>query len=323
MKNRIASITLLLACCSALILGNSRVDIREDPIRDYIDAIRISLAEGKVGLISDIMKLSDEEAEIFWPVYYEYELELFNIGDRRLELIKRFVSTHQAKVLNNLEAREMAVEWFKQGTDRLELLKKYYNLIANELSELHAIQFLQIEHRVNTVIDLMIASELPIFRYGEKLGRTYMDNSLQNETQVGNSDLQMSNSQTVPIRNSWQGDYPIADLERLPARQQEAATGYIADANTFSKVWQAFRPEEAIPQINFENDLVVFARNLNFYNRTKIAEVQVKKIVDVLAIETRSTAPIEDKVAMSLAIIPREGIEAIRVVDKCLSISTP
>jgi hypothetical protein len=181
MKIRIAFITLLLACCSALLVGDAEVDIFEDHVRNYIDAVRIELFDGKVGLISGVMKLSDEEAEIFWPLYYEYELELFDIGDRRVELIERFIAAHQSKVLNDLEARKMAAEWFKQGTARLGLLKKYHKLIGNELSMLHAIQFLQIEHRVNTVIDLMIASELPLFRYGEALSSTYMDNTVVSE----------------------------------------------------------------------------------------------------------------------------------------------
>jgi hypothetical protein len=323
MKIRIAVITLLLACCSALLVGNAEVDIQKDPVRDYIDAVRIELADGKVGLISGVMKLSDEEAEIFWPLYYEYELELFEIGDRRVELIERFIFAHQAKVLDDLEAREMAAEWLKQGTDRLGLLKKYHELIANELSQLHAIQFLQIEHRVNTVIDLMIASELPLFRYGEAFDSSYVDNSSPIEPQVGDSDLPKSNSLTIPIITSWQGDFPVAALEKLPAGQQEAATGYIADARTFSKVWQAFKPDLTVPQVDFENDLVVFARNVNFYNLTKIAQVQVRNVIEVLAMQTMSAAPIEDKVAMSLAVIPCEGVEAIRVGDRCLSISKP
>ena len=77
----------------------------------------------------------------------------------------------------------------KQETDRLGLLKKYHELIANKLSLLYAIQFLQIEHRVNTVIDLMIASELPLFRYGETLGGKYMDDSSLIEPQVGNTEI--------------------------------------------------------------------------------------------------------------------------------------
>lgn len=191
MKIRIAVIMLLLACCSALLVGNAEVDIFEDPVRDYIDAVRIELFDGKVGLISGVMKLSDEESEVFWPIYYEYELELFDIGDRRVKLIERFIAAHQSKVLNDLDAREMAAEWLKQGTARLGLLKKYHKLIGNELSQLHAIQFLQIEHRVNTVIDLMIASELPLFRYGEALSNTYMDNTVVSEaTEINQKSLE-------------------------------------------------------------------------------------------------------------------------------------
>ena len=154
---------VLLACLSALPIGWAQMSNR-DSVQDYIDEVRIELIDGKVGLISGVMKLSNEEAQVFWPLYYDYEYELFYIGDRRVELIERFITAHQAKDLDDLEAKEIAAEWFKQGTDRLGLLKKYHDLIAKKLSLLHAIQFVQIEHRVNTVIDLMIASEMPLFK---------------------------------------------------------------------------------------------------------------------------------------------------------------
>ena len=157
---------VLLACFSALPIGWAQMSNR-DNVHVYIDVLRNELIDGKIGIITDVMKLSDEEAEVFWALYFDYEYELFDIGDRRVELIERFITAHQANVLDDLDAKKMAAEWFKQETDRLGLLKKYYELIANKLSVLHAIQFLQIEHRVNTVIDLIIASELPLFKRSE------------------------------------------------------------------------------------------------------------------------------------------------------------
>ena len=157
-----------MACFLALPISWAQMSNR-DKVYNYIDAVRNDLVDGKIGLILGVMELSDEEAEVFWPLYYDYEYELFDIGDRRVELIERFITAHQAKVLDDLEAKKMASEWFKQETDRLGLLKKYHELIANKLSVLHAIQFLQIEHRVNTVIDLMIASELPLFKLDKTL----------------------------------------------------------------------------------------------------------------------------------------------------------
>jgi hypothetical protein len=300
----------MLACLWMLPQEAARANLEEDPVQAHIDAVRIELAEGKVRLISDTMRLSDEEAEIFWPLYQEYEIELFGIGDRRLDLIERFVAAHQSKALDEVEAEKMIVDWFQQETDRLGLLKKYQRRIVNELSALRAIQFLQIEHRVNTVIDIMIASELPLFRPGEP--------------QAAKKGLPEKKSQAVPIETAWQGDYPIDALKRLPAGQQEAATGYIEDAPTFTSVWRAFEPGEAVPQVDFEHDLVVFARNVHFYNRTRIVRVQITDgALQVLAAETMSAAPIEGEVAMALAVIPRTGVEAIRVGERRVSLLTP
>lgn len=157
---------VLLTCLLALPISWAQMSNR-DKVYNYIDAVRNDLVDGKIGLILGVMELSDEEAEVFWHLYFDYEYELFDIGDRRVELIERFITAHRANVLDDLEAKKMAAEWFKQETDRIGLLKKYYELIANKVSVLHAIQFLQIEHRVNTVIDLMIASELPLFKRSE------------------------------------------------------------------------------------------------------------------------------------------------------------
>ena len=168
MNSRRAHIVLLiLACLSLLVQGGTPADQPADPVQAYVDAIRAELSYGKVNLINDVMKMSDKEAETFWPIYHEYEIELFEIGDRRLELIERFVAAHKGKNLNGSEAKAMALDWFKLSVDRIELFKKYHSLIAERLSPARAILFIQIENRINMVIDIMIASELPLFKYGE------------------------------------------------------------------------------------------------------------------------------------------------------------
>jgi hypothetical protein len=289
-------------CFVPSLSATSQANVSADPVQTYVDAIRMSLVDGKANLIDTTMRLSDGDAEVFWPLYVDYEVDLFEIGDRRLDLIQWFVAAHRADILDDREAAQMAAEWFEQETARLELLKKYHGLVADALSPRHAIQFVQIEHRVNTVIDLMIASQLPLFRYGE--------------TPVGSAESRTAPSekapQTIALKASWQGDYPVDALRRLPIGQRETATGYITDAATFASVWRAFRPDEVVPHVDFEQDLVVFARNVNFYNRTRIATVQIKDgVLQVLAVETMSAHPIEDKVAMALAVIPRKDIERI------------
>ena len=55
-----------------------------------------------------------------------------------------------------------------------------------------------------------------------------------------------SEQNEVKILESWQGDYPVAQLRLLPEKQHEQGVGYIGDANTFEGVWKAFKPGEAV-----------------------------------------------------------------------------
>lgn len=124
------------------------------------------------------------------------------------------------------------------------------------------------------------------------------------------------------ILQSWQGDYPVAQLKLLPEKQRQQAVGFIDDGETFKAVWNAFKPREAVPEIDFKAKLVLFARNTHFYNRISIGKVNVTSgIAEVLAMETMSAMPIEAKVAMSLVVVPRKGIRAIQNGDKIIPIN--
>jgi hypothetical protein len=118
----------------------------------------------------------------------------------------------------------------------------------------------------------------------------------------------------VPILQKWAGEYPISELSRLPEGQRSSAGGYIGDRETFRAVWQAFEPGGNVPQVHFSTQVVVFCRNVHFYNRTSILKITLRDgVAEVLAAETMSAIPIKDKVCMALAVIPRAGIKFIQM----------
>jgi hypothetical protein len=145
---------------------------RADAVYAYIDSARHDLSDGKVTIINRVMRLSPEESAKFWPIYHDYEEELFALGDKRVELSRDFVNAQSTQSFDNGRAAALAKGWFEVETQELELLKKYHEKIAAELSPVRAVQFTQIEHRVGTVIDLMIASELPLVRAEPAAART-------------------------------------------------------------------------------------------------------------------------------------------------------
>jgi hypothetical protein len=140
------------------------VDRRYDPVYSYVDEVRSELSDGKAALINQVMRLSRDEGIIFWPIYNEYEDELFTLGDQRVELMRKLVKSQTDQSLDNATARSLSNDWFKFESQRLELVRKYHERIAKELSPLHAAQFAQVEHRVATVIDLLLASDMPLIQ---------------------------------------------------------------------------------------------------------------------------------------------------------------
>lgn len=126
----------------------------------------------------------------------------------------------------------------------------------------------------------------------------------------------------VAILQSWQGDYPVAQLDRLPEEQKGQGVGAILDAQTYATVWKSFKPDAVLPIIDFDANMVLFARNTQFFNRISIGQVNVTDgVAEVLAMETMSAMPIEDKVAMSMAVVAREGITGLKTSGGVFPIS--
>ena len=125
------------------------------------------------------------------------------------------------------------------------------------------------------------------------------------------------------ISQAWSGDYPVAELKRLPAGQQQSGVGYLGSATAFESVWSAFKPGEAVPALDFGKHVVVFHRNVDFYNRTRIFKVTLRDgVAEVLTMETLSALPIEDKVAMAMAVIPRADVKYLQAGPARIPVST-
>lgn len=116
----------------------------------------------------------------------------------------------------------------------------------------------------------------------------------------------------VEIKQSWHGDYPVDQLAALPEKANQKGTGYIGDPQIFTAVWSAFKPGDPVPDIDFNENLVIFVHNIQYYNHISIGKMVLKDgVVEAIAMETLSARPIEDVVAMSMAVISHDGVTGI------------
>lgn len=162
------SISICLGAVAALLLQGCATapqrptETSSDDARAYFEVLRSDFNAGKIRTLNEVMKLTESEADKFWPVYRNYEKDLAAVGDRKLALIREFLTRHQAGTLDEQDSRALAAEWLQNSQDRLDLWKRYHQRISQSVSPVRAAQFLQVENQIAIFVDLNIASEMPM-----------------------------------------------------------------------------------------------------------------------------------------------------------------
>ena len=132
----------------------------EPSVDSYIESLRADVRADKVALITDAMQFNDHDSKIFWPVYRKYEADLTSVNDKRVALIKSYDAKFVS--MSDADAKTMIDQSLAFESERTDLKKKYAKEFQKAgLPSLTVAKFLQLEHRLDLLIDLKIASELP------------------------------------------------------------------------------------------------------------------------------------------------------------------
>jgi len=153
------SLFCLLVLAVTVNVGYAQEKVSVTP---YLELIRSDIRADKVAIITENMQLSEDEASAFWPLYRKYELELSNIWDERLELIKDYAANYET--MTNEKAHDLMKSAFKIEDKKSKMERKYYYQMEKAVSSKVAARFQMLENRLGMLIDLQIASELPLVK---------------------------------------------------------------------------------------------------------------------------------------------------------------
>jgi hypothetical protein len=158
MKMRILFAALLFSLGT---LSNvSTAQSNEAKLDSYIESLRADVRADKVAIITAAMQFNDQDSKIFWPVYRKYEADLMKVNDQRLALIKSYSDKFVA--MTDADAKAMIDQSLDFESRRPDVKKEYAKEFQKAgLSSLTIAKFLQLEHRLDLLVDLKIASELP------------------------------------------------------------------------------------------------------------------------------------------------------------------
>ena len=123
------------------------------------ELMRSDIRTKKGAMIADRMKFTDQEAAAFWPVYRQYEADLAAINDKKVAIMKDYISRHQS--LNDAQAKQLVEDVFDVDRRTLELRQKCFGALEKTLSAKTIVRWLQLERRLQLLVDAQISQNLP------------------------------------------------------------------------------------------------------------------------------------------------------------------
>jgi hypothetical protein len=172
---RMKSVTVFaifsLLACSPVALPQAKAQPKDAPakaaaspneqnLKEYIKLLRGDVRSQKSAVMSAVMQLDPDDAAKFWPIYRDYDAELAKLNDLRVANIEEYSRTYDQ--LTDAKADELIRNAMSYQKQRAELLSKYYERVKKELGAITAARFVQAEYQLLLIIDLQIASSLPV-----------------------------------------------------------------------------------------------------------------------------------------------------------------
>lgn len=122
--------------------------------------LRRNLRGEKKQLIALNLPLTETEATKFWPVYDEYALAMSKVNDDFYSVIKDYAANQ--KTLTDAQASSMINRWAAIQVQQAQTRQKYIPIVEKVIPARKAALFFQIDRRLYALMDLQVASQIPL-----------------------------------------------------------------------------------------------------------------------------------------------------------------
>ncbi len=151
-------ITTLMSMIAIVFAGS--LCLAADRPADNMDIVREKIRADKKLLVAQNMQLTEDEARAFWPVYEDYQNELFLLQSRSIKLIKDFDAVYEN--MTDADAKRLLDEYLTIEGLRQKVRLAYLPKFREVLPEKKVARYYQIENKIYAVVNYELARGIPL-----------------------------------------------------------------------------------------------------------------------------------------------------------------
>jgi len=132
----------------------------QDKAADNMQIVLEKVRADKKLLVAENMQLTEAEGKAFWPVYEQYQNELFLLRVRTARLITDYANAQEK--MTNESARTLLDEYMTIESLGLMLRQVYLPEFRKVLPEVKVARYYQIENKIQAALLYELARNIPL-----------------------------------------------------------------------------------------------------------------------------------------------------------------
>jgi hypothetical protein len=130
--------------------------------RDDTELLISQIQTDKRAVVLSTLQLTDPQVQAFTPIYDDYQREMKDVFTRASAVIDKFAANYGS--MTDAAAKDIMKDFFKVRDDRNDLVEKYAKKLQKELPATKVLQWVQVENKLNALLDVEAAAAIPISR---------------------------------------------------------------------------------------------------------------------------------------------------------------
>ena len=159
-----SKVTLVLVGWTMVMVCAFTAAAQEKPA-DNMQIVREKVHADKKLLVAENMQLTEAEAKAFWPVYDQYQDELFLLRTRTVKLINDFAEAYEK--MSNETAKKLMDEFITIENLGPKLRQAYLPKFRKALSEVKVVRYYQIENKIQAALIYELGANIPLVNTGK------------------------------------------------------------------------------------------------------------------------------------------------------------
>ena len=128
----------------------------------YIDILKKDIQTEAKKLVGENLEMTEDQANIFWPLYDEYAAELLELSNERVNVISSYMLDYYD--LSDEKAETLVNQVMDIDQKRLDLKRKYISKMNKVLPQRLVGKFFQIDGYLQTLLTIQRQSTIPFIK---------------------------------------------------------------------------------------------------------------------------------------------------------------